>query len=129
MDQFFLPLPVDLFPQAAEVDIHVVGAASVVIVPNLVLNLLPGEDLFLVPDQILQNGKLLGQQGNLLSAPDSLPPLGVQGQVPHGKPVGALAHPLAGHGPDTGQQLGKVKGFDQKIKRLLFHEVYRKEEQ
>ena len=60
----------------------------------------------------------LRDQGNdtpvlFLSAPDSLPPLGVQGQVPHGKPVGALAHPLAGHGPDTGQQLGKVKGFDQ----------------
>ena len=112
-----IPALVDLLAQAAHVAVHVIGAARVLIVPDTVLNLLPGEHLFLVAQQVLQDGELLGQQGDLLPAPGD-PPLGcVQGQVAGGEQVGALAGVLAGHGPDAGQQLVKVEGLDQVVVR------------
>ncbi len=40
----FSPALVDLLPQAAEVAVHVVGASRVLIVPDPVLQLLPGQD-------------------------------------------------------------------------------------
>ena len=65
VQQLFLVAAVQLFAQIADVYVHHVGASGVVIVPEVVFDLLPGEDDALVADQILQQGVFPGGAAQL----------------------------------------------------------------
>jgi len=65
VQQLFLVAAVQLFAQIADVYVHHIGVSGVVIVPEVVFDLLPGEDDALVADQILQQGVFPGGAAQL----------------------------------------------------------------
>ena len=62
---------------------------------------------------VFENGKLLGQQGDLLPCARHDVGGGVERQICEGKKAVGVTRFAAGHGPDARKKLVKVKGLDQ----------------
>ncbi len=59
VDQFGFKISIQLFSQIADIDIHNIGIAVVVVIPDMLLDLFPGKDNALVQDQITEHSKFL----------------------------------------------------------------------
>src|SRR5947208_16701998 len=91
---------VDLAPQVAHVDVDHVGSAVVGEVPDVVHDVAAAQHLAGLAHEQLQEGELLGRQGDGLAGPVHLVVGGVEGEVADGQLDGAGAQVPPGQGPE-----------------------------
>src|SRR5579863_6974103 len=116
MDEGGFEAPIDLRPEVVDIYVDQVGAAVVVDAPDGFGDLGPGQHPVLVDDEQFEKGEFFGREEDVFAGPTNGFLIAVDFEVGDavGDP-GGDEHPAAAESLYAGEELFKVKGFDEVV--------------